>query len=179
MSKVENDCINVCYITNYKSFKRYKDIGSFQEAVMFKNAAIKAMFQNSKAAFDAPLTISQISFATKNPIEKHMIMCGDSAGMIHPLCGNGMAMAIRSAQLASGLIIDYLQNKIRTRVELERKYTKVWYKTFGLRLKVGHGIAHLVGQERLAPTVLGVLRRLPFMVPLIIKMTHGKPTSAP
>jgi len=175
VSKVENDHINLCYITNYEAFKRYKDIDAFQNEVIFKNLALKELFQNSNIEFDKPLTISQISFETKNPIENHMIMCGDSAGMIHPLCGNGMAMAIRSAQLASGLIIDYLQNKIDTRVALERKYAKVWKKTFSLRLKVGHSIAYLFRQDWLAPKLLVVLRKVPFLIPLIIKMTHGKP----
>jgi flavin-dependent dehydrogenase len=175
VSKVENDHINLCYITNFDAFKKHKDIDAFQENVIFKNSALKKMFQNSKPEFNKPLTISQISFETKNPIENHIIMCGDSAGMIHPLCGNGMGMAIRSAQLASDLIIDYLQNKIKTRIELERKYSKNWKKTFSLRLKVGHSIAYLFRQDWLAPKLLEVLRRLPFLVPLIIKMTHGKP----
>ena len=175
VSKVENDHINLCYITNYEAFKRYKDIDAFQNEVLFKNLVLKELFQNSNIEFDKPLTISQVSFETKNPIENHMIMCGDSAGMIHPLCGNGMAMAIRSAQLASGLIIDYLQNKIDTRAALERKYVKVWNKTFSLRLKVGHSIAYLFRQDWLAPKLLVVLRRVPFLIPLIIRMTHGKP----
>ncbi|MEQ5790328.1 NAD(P)/FAD-dependent oxidoreductase [Muricauda sp. NFXS6] len=175
VSKVENDHINLCYITNYEAFKRYKDIDAFQNEVLFKNLVLKELFQNSNIEFDKPLTISQISFETKNPIENHMIMCGDSAGMIHPLCGNGMAMAIRSAQLASGLIIDYLQNKIDTRAALERKYAKVWNKTFSFRLKVGHGIAYLFRQDWLAPKLLVVLRSTPFLIPLIIRMTHGKP----
>jgi len=175
VSKVENNHINLCYITNYDAFKRHKDIDAFQNEVLFKNLALRELFQKSRAEFDQPLTISQISFATKNPIENHMIMCGDSAGMIHPLCGNGMAMAIRSAQLASGLIIDYLQNKIGSRAELERKYAQVWNKTFNLRLKVGHSIAFLFRQDWLAPKLLVVLRRMPFLIPLIIRMTHGKP----
>ena len=97
VSKVENESINLCYITNYKAFKKHKDIAAFQEDVLFKNTALKELFKNSKPQFQNPLAISQISFETKNPIENHMIMCGDSAGMIHPLCGNGMGMAIRSS----------------------------------------------------------------------------------
>jgi flavin-dependent dehydrogenase len=31
-------------------------------------------------------------------------MIGDTAGLIHPLCGNGMAMAIHSAKIVSKLI---------------------------------------------------------------------------
>jgi len=174
-SKVENDHINLCYITNFETFKTYKNIQHFQEAVLFKNNALKALFTDSEPQFDAPLTISQISFQTKNPVENHILMCGDSAGMIHPLCGNGMAMAIRSAQLASELIIAYLQEKIATRKQLEQLYTKRWKRTFGFRLKVGHAIAYLFRQDWLAPKLLVLLRWFPFLVPSIIRFTHGKP----
>lgn len=177
VSKVENNHINLCYITNFEAFKKHKDIEAFQEQVLFKNEALKWLFTNSKPAFEKPLTISQISFKTKQPIENHIIMCGDTAGMIHPLCGNGMGMAIRSAQLASVLIIDYLHGKIASRKTLETAYTKRWKKTFGLRLKAGHAIAYLFRQDSLAPKLLTVLRWFPFLMPLIIKMTHGKPMS--
>ena len=175
VSKVENNHINLCYITNYEAFKKHKDIDTFQREVMFKNLELKTIFKNTKPEFDKPLTISQISFETKGPIENHMIMCGDTAGMIHPLCGNGMGMAIRSSQLASELIIDYLQGKIEKRKTLEERYAKQWKKTFGLRLKVGHTIAYLFRQDWLAPKLLVLLRWFPFLVPQIIKMTHGKP----
>ncbi|MBT8325487.1 MAG: NAD(P)/FAD-dependent oxidoreductase [Winogradskyella sp.] len=178
VSKVENDSINVCYITNFDAFKNYKDINTFQQEVLFKNLELKSLFSKSKPLFDQPLTISQISFETKDPIENHMIMCGDSAGMIHPLCGNGMGMAIRSAQMASVLIIDYLQGKIATRKELESMYRKKWNKTFSLRLKAGHAIAYLFRQNKLAVILLNVLRVFPFLLPKIIKMTHGKPMTA-
>lgn len=175
VSKVENDHINLCYITDFKVFKKYKDINAFQNEVVFKNSALKDVFKSSKLEFEIPLTISQISFETKSPIEKHIIMCGDTAGMIHPLCGNGMGMAIRSSQLASQLIIDYLQEKIKTRSDLENQYTKQWYKTFKWRLRAGHTIAYLFRQNWLAPILLSGLRWFPFLLPKIIKMTHGKP----
>ena len=174
VSKVENNHINLCYITDFEAFKKYKDIDAFQKDVLFKNLALKAIFKNSDSQFDQPLTISQISFETKRPVENHIIMCGDTAGMIHPLCGNGMGMAIRSAQLASQLIIDYLQGKIETRETLENQYAKRWIKTFSLRLKAGHIIAYLFRQDWLAPKLLRLLSCFPFLIPQIIKMTHGK-----
>ncbi len=175
VSKIENNHINLCYITDFKAFKKHKDIDAFQTEVVFKNSALKQIFENSNPQFEQPLTISQVSFETKNPIENHIIMCGDTAGMIHPLCGNGMGMAIRSSQLASQLIIDYLQGKIASRAELEKRYTKRWYKTFRLRLKAGHTIAYLFRQVWLAPILLNALRIFPFLLSKIIKMTHGKP----
>lgn len=175
VSKVENNTINLCYITDFEAFKKYKDINDFQKEVVFKNTYLKTIFENTTPVFETPLTISQISFSQKNPVENHIIMCGDTAGMIHPLCGNGMSMAIRSAQMASDLIIDYLQGKIKTRLELEKKYQKTWNKAFRSRLKVGHWAVQLFSKKQLAEIAIKVLKWFPALLPKIIKQTHGKP----
>ena len=46
--------------------------------------------------FEEPVTIAQISFAKKTQIENHVLCIGDAAGMITPLCGNGMSMALHA-----------------------------------------------------------------------------------
>jgi flavin-dependent dehydrogenase len=175
VSKVENNAINLCYITNFSSFKQYKNIDDFQEQVVFKNKFLKEIYQNSEAIFERPLTISQISFETKKPVENHVIMCGDSAGMIHPLCGNGMSMAIQSAQIASKLILNYLNDSLSSRRELEKQYIRQWNKKFRLRLKAGHFIAMLFRNDRIAAVLLQALKKIPFLLPIIISQTHGKP----
>jgi flavin-dependent dehydrogenase len=177
VSKVENNVINLCYITSYSAFKKYKNIDNFQESVVFKNQFLKEIFQQAKPVFEKPLSISQISFETKNPIENHMIMCGDSAGMIHPLCGNGMSMAIQSAQIASKLILNYLKENKMTRHQLEKRYIRQWNAQFKWRLKAGHFIAMLFRNDKTASILLQILKRMPFLLPLIIKQTHGKPIS--
>jgi flavin-dependent dehydrogenase len=106
VSQVENGNINVCYLANYKSFQQHKSIDAFNKEVLFKNPHLKNIFENSVPVFEQPLTISQVSFSDKTRVQNHILMCGDAAGMIHPLCGNGMAMAIHSAKIASELVID-------------------------------------------------------------------------
>ena len=177
VSKVENDSINLCYITDFEAFKKYKDIQEFQQKVVYKNDYLKSIFENTIPVFETPLTISQISFESKSPVEKHILMCGDSAGMIHPLCGNGMSMAIRSAQMASDLIIDYLDKKIASRELLETTYIATWNKAFESRLKVGHIVANGFRNNTLANLSIRILKILPFLIPYIIKRTHGKPMS--
>ena len=175
VSNVENNTINLCYITNFSSFKEYKNIEDFLENVVFKNRFLKEIFQKSTPLFEQPLSISQISFETKKPVENHIIMCGDAAGMIHPLCGNGMSMAIQSAQIASKLILNYLNDENATRSYLEKEYIRQWNKVFKWRLKSGHFIARLFRNHRIANFLLQVLRKLPFLFPVIIQQTHGKP----
>ena len=178
VSKVENDHINICYLADYKTFKKHKSITEFQENVLYKNKFLKEVLSNSTLVFDKPLTISQVSFSSKSPIEDHMLMCGDAAGMIHPLAGNGMGMAIRSAQMASNLILDYSCGKLKSRKELEKAYTKAWTKEFGTRLKSGHIIARLFRLGFISEIIMLFLQIFPFTLPLIIKRTHGKPLEA-
>ncbi|MDA8731498.1 FAD-dependent oxidoreductase, partial [Flavobacteriaceae bacterium] len=174
VSKVESDAINVCYITAYKSFKKYKNISDFQEKVVFKNKYLKQIFTTSSSLFEKPLTISQISFQTKRPVENHIIMCGDTAGMIHPLCGNGMGMAISSARLASRRIFQFLNGKIKTREDLEKQYIRDWNKEFKLRLKTGHFVAWLFRNHIFSQIAYSILKIIPSLLPKIIKFTHGK-----
>ncbi|MBJ2173447.1 NAD(P)/FAD-dependent oxidoreductase [Aureibaculum sp. A20] len=174
VSKVENDHVNLCYITNYKAFKKYKNIDDFQQKVLNKNTHLKEIFENSISVFEKPLTISQVSFSSKNPVDNHIIMCGDTAGMIHPLCGNGMSMAIHGAKVASELIIDFLDNKMSRQV-LEKNYEKKWNEEFKSRLKTGHFIAKLFRMQAFSELMLYGLQSFPSLLPKIIKQTHGKP----
>ena len=174
VSKVEDNAINVCYITEYRSFKKHKNITDFQEQVVFKNEHLRKIFEESTPVFEKPLTISQVSFQTKNPVEDHIIMCGDTAGMIHPLCGNGMGMAISSARLASMRILQFLNGEIKTREGLEKKYFRDWNKEFKIRLKTGHFIGWLFRNQIISQIAYSILKRTPLLLPKIIKFTHGK-----
>jgi len=174
VSKVESGAINLCYIAKDSELKPFKKLDDFQENVVFKNKFLKELFKNSKPLFEKPIAISQISFETKNPVENHIIMCGDTAGMIHPLCGNGMGMAIGSAKLASEQILRFLNGEI-SRDQLEKNYTKNWNKEFKSRLRTGHFIAWLFRNQKVSEILLSFLKWFPSLLPLIIRKTHGKP----
>ncbi len=148
---------------------------SFKKKSSLKTTYLKSIFKNSQPVFETPLTISQISFSNKSPIENHIIMCGDTAGMIHPLCGNGMSMAIRSAQMASQLIINYLQGKIKSRLALEKAYQKSWNQEFRNRLRVGHFAANIFSKNQLSEMLIPIIKQIPNLLPKIVKLTHGKP----
>lgn len=175
VSQVENGNLNVCFMADYKSFQQYKNIESFREEVLFENPHLRAVFENSTPVFEQPLTISQISFSDKAPVEDHILMCGDAAGMIHPLCGNGMAMAIHSAKIASELIIAYFEKKIRSRNELETAYARQWNQTFRKRIATGRFLQKFFGRDDLARAIMYGVTHIPGILPAIIRRTHGKP----
>lgn len=174
ISKVEEDKINVCYLADYNTFKQHKNIEDYQQGVLYKNAHLKTFFENCTMLFDKPLTISQISFDKKEPVENHILMIGDTAGLIHPLCGNGMAIAIHGAKIASDLVVQYYCNKI-TRDVLEKQYACQWKQQFSKRLFMGRMLGKALRNKSLTGQMLKIAVNFPVILPKIIKQTHGKP----
>ncbi len=175
VSNVENNKINICYIVDYEAFKHHKNIKEFQSKVIYENAILKSIFENSTLLFETPLTISQISFEKKAAVENHILMIGDTAGLIHPLCGNGMAMAIHSAKIASELIIEFLNHKISSRKELEEKYTQQWNFNFKNRIAMGRNLSKIMQHQKCTSVLMRILILFPFLLSKIIQKTHGKP----
>lgn len=173
VSKVENNLLNICYLTNFKSFKKFKNIEEFQEKVVSQNPHLKNILEHSTSVFEKPLTISQICFEKKENVENHILMMGDTAGLIHPLCGNGMAMAIHSAKLASEQTVHFLAGKI-SRQEMEKNYSANWNKNFKQRLWYGRILGSILEHSKLSEVLTNLITHLPFLLPMIIRKTHGK-----
>ena len=102
-------------------------------------------------------------------------MIGDTAGLIHPLCGNGMAMAIHGAKICAELTIQFLNGNILSRTGLEEKYEKEWSRNFKSRLAIGKLLSAITRKEILFTLLLNLLIKFPSVLPKIIKKTHGKP----
>ncbi|MFV8343902.1 NAD(P)/FAD-dependent oxidoreductase [Flavobacterium sp. XS2P39] len=175
ISKVEGEIINICYLADYETFKQFKNVEDYQDNVLSKNPHLKAILEKSTLLFEKPLTISQISFEKKQTVENHILMIGDTAGLIHPLCGNGMAMAIHSAKIVSESVEKYFNNEIQSRNELEANYSQEWNSNFGKRLIMGRLLSNLLQRQKLSAALLRILIRFPFLIQKIIEKTHGKP----
>ncbi|MEQ8925141.1 MAG: NAD(P)/FAD-dependent oxidoreductase [Fulvivirga sp.] len=173
LSAVEGGKYNLCYLTHRSNLKEYRDIQNMEQDILCKNPRLKEVFDNAEFLFDAPEVINEVSFETKLPVENHLLMCGDAAGMITPLCGNGMAIAIHSAKIVSEEITDYYNNH-KDRKKLEINYTSRWNKQFKTRLAVGRNIQRLFGSAFQSNFALGLLNFKP-LANFIVKNTHGKP----
>ena len=174
VSKVENNLINICYLAEYDSFRKYSDYGEFQRNVLYRNPNLKSIFEATKIVFDKPMAIGQISFSKKYPVENHVLMSGDTAGLIHPLCGNGMAMAIHGAKIASEMVIRFYAGQL-TREELETEYAKTWKNIFNSRLAAGRIFSEVLQKEKLASMLTDAMLLFPQVFPALVRQTHGRP----
>ncbi len=174
LSKVENNHVNMCYLANYNSFKKHKNIPDFEAQVLSKNPFLKEFLKYSTPVFEQPLTISQVSFEKKKPVENHILMAGDSAGLIHPLCGNGMAMAIHGAKIVAGILIGHYESKTKSREEIELLYTQKWKSVFKSRLNTAATLQKILMRPALMSAGVQAALYVPGILPQIIKKTHGK-----
>lgn len=172
--RVENEVTNICYLTRSDNLKKYKSIAAMEEAVMFRNPFIKNIFKQAEFVFDKPEVINEISFETKTAIEQHILMAGDAAGMITPLCGNGMAMAIRSGVIASRWITPFMSGET-DRQAMERGYAREWNNLFATRLWIGRQVQRLFGGEMASDMAVNIARHSGRLTRLLVRSTHGEP----
>ena len=173
--KIQDDLFNLCYLSEAKNMKNYSGIPEMEKEILYQNKNIKYLFENSDFVLDKPEVINEISFEKKSLVEDHILFCGDSAGMITPLCGNGMAIAIHSGKILAECIVENGQNfKSSFRATLEKRYQERWEKEFAFRLKAGRFIQRLFLNPQLSNIGISILKRSTFLSKLMINNTHGK-----
>lgn len=173
--KIEGDQYNLCYLTTADNLRRCNNsIPEMEQTILGHNPHLRKIFSSFPAERPLPVTISQISFDKKAQVEQHVLMIGDAAGMITPLCGNGMSMALHGSKLAFECIDDYLHGKI-SRDDMEKRYSGLWQQHFGKRLQAGRRIQRLTGNPFLVNMLINTGKIFPVLVRKMIRQTHGKP----
>ena len=175
ISAIEDDKLCFCYLTTRNNLKRGGGtIAALEAEVLAQNPHLADILRNAERLYAQPEVINEISFAPKQPVEQHLLLLGDAAGLITPLCGNGMAMALHGAALAAPLADQFLRGQL-ARPALEVAYAQAWRRTFGGRLRVGRAVQRLFGEPVLSELVVGGLRYWPAAVRALMRQTHGAP----
>jgi menaquinone-9 beta-reductase len=169
ISAIEDDKFCLCYLTTRENLKQHGTIPEMERNILWKNPHLQKIFTESKFLYDKPEVINEISFSPKTNIENHILMAGDSAGLITPLCGNGMAMAIHGAKLLSDSILQNYDN----RNLVEKTYQNAWKKHFKNRLLIGRNVQKLFGNEVVSEIALSTMKTIKPLLRMIIKATHG------
>ena len=175
VSKIEDEKYCLCYLTKAANLKyNNNSIPAMERHVLYKNKVLKKIFEESKMLYQSPVTISQISFSKKSQVAEHILLLGDAAGMITPLCGNGMSMALHSSKIATGVIEAFMSKKISRR-KMEHRYARQWRQTFANRLGAGRMIQKMFGKIWLTNMFVRFMKQFPSFTKVLIRQTHGSP----
>lgn len=106
LSRVEAGLINVCVLLEKVMLKnlaspRWDDVSAAMRAGSASLRTRLAALSPAESGFHA---VAGLDFSPKETSRGNTLFIGDAAGMIAPLCGDGQAMALESAELLAGLI---------------------------------------------------------------------------
>lgn len=178
VSKVDGDRWCMCYLAHRNDLRKYGNLPELEKNVIRKNPFLNKIFEEAEFLLEKPEVINEISFEKKQPVEQHVLMSGDTAGMIAPLCGNGMTMAIHSAKILSENITQFYkphQFSADKRSMLENAYTLEWDKKFAKRLWTGRQMQKLFGRNAATDLTVKTLNYFPKIADFLISKTHGQP----
>jgi flavin-dependent dehydrogenase len=175
ISRVEDGRYCLCYMTTAANLQANgNSIPDMEKNILWQNPYLSDIFSSAVKLFEAPLTISQISFERRARVEDHILFVGDGAGMIPPLSGNGMSMALHGSKMAFRSIDAFLKGQI-ARHEMEQEYEDQWSRQFGRRLWVGRQLQRWFGSEKRTNLLIHSLKPFPKLVSFLIRQTHGQP----
>ncbi|MDX1627977.1 MAG: NAD(P)/FAD-dependent oxidoreductase [Fulvivirga sp.] len=175
INRIEDGKYNLCYLSHRNNLTTHRQIEAMEKNVLMKNPWLRQIFEEAEFLFEKPEVINEISFETKGPVEGHILMCGDAAGMITPLCGNGMAMAIHSAKILFESIVQHFDEQNIRREVLENDYAHRWNSQFATRLSIGRNLQHLFGQRLISGLAVNLIKNVKPLARYLVAKTHGKP----
>ena len=174
VSAIEEGRHCLCYLTTAANLEKGGgSIPRMEETILCRNPHLRDIFSRARFEWDKPQTIAQVSFAPKASVEQHLLMTGDAAGLISPLCGNGMSMAFQAGQLAEKALTPFLEGRL-SREDMEARYRLAWDMQFSSRLRTGRLVQSLFGKPWTTKLFLKVLRPFPILTREIIRKTHGQ-----
>jgi menaquinone-9 beta-reductase len=171
LSEVEGGRINLCLLAREDVFQRAgATIPAFMAWMRTQNPRLEERLWAAQPVTDW-YSIAQVPFVNKTALEADVLMAGDSAGLIAPLAGDGMSMALQGGKLAALYVGEFLDGRM-TAIQLRKQYPAVWRREFGGRLRLGRWLQKLMLRPRLLAWGLGAMNRLPGLGTYLIQHTR-------
>jgi flavin-dependent dehydrogenase len=174
VAPIEGGTVNACWIMHRD---RIPDQGADRFQVMLsgvlpENPLLADRLSSLRSLWDKPVSASQLSFLSTSPFASDVCLVGDAAGMIAPLCGDGMSMALTSGIFAAAEAGPFLRSET-TAAEFTARYTRAWRRAFSRRMILGRISHAALSNPRRARAVVALGRRAPGVIRAVVGLTRG------
>ncbi|MFZ4778442.1 MAG: hypothetical protein ACOYM3_23985, partial [Terrimicrobiaceae bacterium] len=151
LAKVENGIVNVCGL-----FRRQKGIGGRDALFQCLNAGgLVALEQRLRLAQPDPDSFCAVAGFQTGRQDGPPFSIGDAARMIPPFTGNGMSMALESAESALGPLLEFCADKISWQ-EAASLAARAQDQRFARRMRIACGLHSLITSR---PGLVSLLAR--------------------
>jgi len=173
ISAIEDDKYCMCYLVKAEKLKAYKgDIEMLEKEVLAQNPYLKHRLDTQKLV--GPISTAHFNFGTIDTRTLQYPLLGDAAGFIPPITGNGMSLALRSAQV---LFTNFVQQKDGSFQDRWLQANKMYIRQY-LRHRINQGIflqnILLTESPFVKNTLMWSIKSIPGVMPLLTKQAVGK-----
>lgn len=177
-SEIEGGLANVCLLVREEVLRAHAGgaghLEGFVEWMAGQNPHLGAWLGAAERVDERWLSIGQVAFTAKAPAVSDVLMAGDAAGLIAPLAGDGIAMALRGGQLAAQYVTGYLAGQVSA-AALPRRYAAAWSREFRPRLHLARALQTLMLRPGAASAALRVISAAPVLGDWLIRRTRQVP----
>jgi flavin-dependent dehydrogenase len=173
VNHVDDGFATICFLER-RSAQNVPPRGRLRELVAVNKHFADVMGRSAIAALDdAPVYgTGNIYFGTRDLVENGMFMVGDAGRVISPLAGDGIGMALQSAQLLGALFGERRPGP-DARV-LEAEYCRRWERMFNSRLRAAAALQRIMLSTPLRRLGIALLSISPSLLRAAIGMTRDR-----
>jgi menaquinone-9 beta-reductase len=176
MSEIENGASNVCFMAHESVFQSVRqnspvNVDDFLQWMQSQNPYLRNWLTQAQPITEPWLSIAQIPFVQKEVVTGDILMAGDAAGLIVPLVGDGIAMALHSGRLAGAHVSRFLA-KEWTAETLRQQYASTWRREFTARLRLGRALQVIMLRPHLLALGLRLMSSFPPLGDYLVKHTR-------
>lgn len=172
MSEVEGGLANVCLLVRQEVFRQTG--GTIEQFIAWmcqQNPPLGQWLSQATPIHDRWLSIGQVPFIRKRVVENDILMAGDAAGLITPLAGDGMVMALHGGMLAAAFVDKIIRQPALAK-SLLKDYTQDWQRQFANQMRLARALQSIMLRPSLLTPGLHLLNRFPVMGELLVRYTR-------
>jgi flavin-dependent dehydrogenase len=156
VSPVEGDEINICGLVRASRLSGHQGgWPRFVEEIAAEEDRLAALFDAYIPASSDFLASEPVIFRGKEPVAREIVLIGDASGIVDPLAGNGMAMAMQSALIAAPAVAGIISAP-KNRRGHERAYTAAHRDLFSPRIRWSRASGWILSRPSLLELALRV-----------------------
>lgn len=173
INPVEDGRVNLCLLLSYEAFRRTgQSVAGTVAAIAEWNPALGRRLAGGQVLTESICTIAPVDTGRPATPWAEVACLGDTAVMLPPLCGDGMAMALRSAELCAPLADAFLRAELSLD-EWAAHYQTAWQSEFNQRVRTGRFLQQMLAVPLVAEAMIGLGRVAPPLAAHFVKATRG------
>ncbi len=175
ISPIEGGRFNLCLLATRAAFLQSGGtVRAMLERATCLNPTLGQRLQGSTPLPETEVAVAPVDTERQGTPWATTACIGDAAVMIPPLCGDGQAMALRSAELYAPLL-DALLHGRRSLADVRATYTAAWHREFDGPVRTGRWLQTLLNVQGLSDGLISLGQLVPALAQGLVRATRGRP----